>query len=148
MNSIFSSLTDIHDEWKELKEANNQLEIDYNDTVDDLKRIRDDQIREYDRLELEYQQLQQESQNRQKIVNEVIESNVSLEFELSTYRNLIKSEEKRIQRNQQEVQSPKSPEVMKGFSVQKVVVKKVTTGLETFTFLLRIIDCCFSSSYR
>jgi chromosome segregation ATPase len=135
MNSVFSLLTDTNEEYKQLKLENNQLDIDLNDTLDDLKRIREEQIRENEKLDLEFNQLQQEFENKQDIVNKATENNISLQFELSTYRNLLNSEEKRINRNQQEQHlqtstSPKPKEIMKGFSVKKIAVKKTTTGFE------------------
>lgn len=147
MNSVFSLLTDTNEEYKQLKLENNQLDIDLNDTLDDLKRIREEQIRENEKLDLEFNQLQQEFENKQDIVNKATENNVSLQFELSTYRNLLISEEKRINRNQQEQQvqtstSPKPKEIMKGFSVKKIAVKKTNTGFEAY--ISKLSSFCYS----
>ncbi len=139
MNSILSSLIDLNEEYKELKAENTQLDIDFNETVDDLKRIQEEQMREHEKFDLEFNQFHQEFENKQDIVNEVIENNVSLQFELLTYRNLLNSEEKRLSRNQQEPKSPKSTDTMNGFSVQKLAMKKTTTGIEIFIFFLLIV---------
>ncbi len=148
MSSIFSSLMDTNDEYKELKAENIQLEVDYNDTLDDLKRIQEQRMREYEKLQLDFNQLQNEFENKEDVVNQVVENNVSLQFELLTYRNLLNSEEKRINRSQHDLQSatppasPTTPEIPKDFSVQKVAVKKSTTGFPLFIFLLIIISFC------
>ena len=146
MNSMASLITDINEEYKQLKLENNQLDIDLNDTLDDLRRIREQQMRENEKLDFDLNQLQQESDDKQGIVNQVIENNVSLQFELLTYRNLLNSEEKRINRNLQEQSPPASPqptEIAKGFSVKKIAVKKTTTGFDACILLSFLLTLFF-----
>ena len=155
LSSMLSSWTELNDEFKQLKEDNNQLETDFNDTLADLNRIREEQAREHEKIDVDVFQLQQEYQDKQNIVNGILDNNVSLRFELLTYRNLLKSEEKRIQRDDQEQQSqtssslpppppPPATDSPKGYTVQKLAVKKTSKGLSFLPIMLCLFAfaCC------
>jgi chromosome segregation ATPase len=113
-----------------LQLENNQLQTDLNDTVDDLIRIRDEHDRENKKNDLQLNQLRQEIDDKQAIINGTLENNVSLAFELSTYRNLLNSEEKRLNRIEQEPISSSSNQTqqVKDYSIQKLAVKKTARG--------------------
>ena len=132
VSSMLSSWNEVNEEHKQMKMDNTQVEIDLNDTIEDLNRIREEQAREHDKHDLQFNKLQEEYQDKQDIVNGILQNNISLRFELLTYRNLLKSEENRIQRNEQEQPSPPPPppstENIQGYSVQKLAVKKESKG--------------------
>lgn len=147
-----SMYADLLEEYKELKSQQTQLQTDLTDTLDDLERIRDEQSRESEKYNSEINQLQQELESKQTVINEVLENNISLRFELSTYRNLLNGEEKRLNKmeqeekvqtslssssNQVQASPPSSPNLLQyntdrrpsDFKVQKMAVKKSSKGL-------------------
>jgi len=63
------------------------------------------------------------------IVNEILENNISLRFELSTYRNLLNSEEKRLNRaEEKQLHTSSSNEKTNDYKVQRMAVKKTGQG--------------------
>lgn len=131
VSSMLSAWNEVNEEYNQMKMDNTQLELDLTDTLDDLNRIRDEHAREHDKFDLQFNKLQEEYQDKQNIVNGILQNNVSLRFELLTYRNLLKSEEKRIEQKEQETVAspPPSPTAnLPGYSVQKLAVKKESKG--------------------
>jgi len=140
MSSVVSSWTEFDEEYKQLKLDNHQLEIDFNDTVEDLTRIREEQTRENEKSNLNFNRLQQELENNRAVIDQALENNVSLRFELLTYRNLLNSEEKRLNRTEQLKTSSDSNDDDKKQLVQKMVVKKTTAGSIVFDSIDLIND--------
>jgi len=94
--------------------------------------MQDEYLRENEKYDIEFNQLQQELENKQIIIDEVLENNISLHFELSTYRNLLNLEEKRLNRRQQDQQlqtsSTNPNEKVEDNITQKLAVKKTAKG--------------------
>ncbi|CAF4985649.1 unnamed protein product [Rotaria sp. Silwood1] len=98
------SLKEIQNVYKELKLENNQLQIQFNDLLDDFTRIENENIREQQKLDEQLNQLQDKIVNKQANVSSILENNDSLHFELTTYRSLLNAEAQRIHRSKQEKQ--------------------------------------------
>jgi len=126
-----SSYNELNDELKLLKLESNQFEIDFNDTLDDLQRIRDEHLRQHEKFDQEYQQLREQLDQRQDTINQILDNNISLKFELITYRNLLNSEEKHIQRAQDEDTNPSASSVDEK-QIHKMSAKKTSTGENQF----------------
>lgn len=138
--STYDELTysELVEELKELKLENKQLINDVNDLSSDLERIRGEQSRESEKYNLEIDQFQQELENKQNIINTIVKNNVSLRFELMTYRNLLNAEEKRLnqmeEQQQQQVQISSNQTLLNtdrrptDYKIQKMAVKKSSKG--------------------
>ncbi|CAF5145493.1 unnamed protein product, partial [Rotaria sp. Silwood1] len=81
-----------------------QLQIQFNDLLDDFTRIENENIREQQKLDEQLNQLQDKIVNKQANVSSILENNDSLHFELTTYRSLLNAEAQRIHRSKQEKQ--------------------------------------------
>ncbi|CAF4227570.1 unnamed protein product [Rotaria sp. Silwood2] len=103
-----NSLIEIEDVYKELKIENNLLQKEFDDLLDDLTRIQNENIREQQKLDIHLNQLREDIANKQTNTETILDNNVSLRFELSTYRSLLNSEEQRLHRLKQEKQSKTS----------------------------------------
>ncbi|CAF0894256.1 unnamed protein product [Rotaria sordida] len=146
------SLIEIENVHKQLRIENIQLQTQFDNILDDLTRIQNEHIYEQQKLDEELNQLQQDIAIRQTNMNSIVENNVSLRFELSTYRSLLTSEEQRLYRLKQEKQLQTSPSLTdknldnlnqnhKNYKMQKVSTKTSATGSIIFDSIDFINDC-------
>ncbi|CAF4422966.1 unnamed protein product [Rotaria socialis] len=102
-------LTSLENDHSQLKSENDKLEVELNRMSDDLRRIQDERRRENNKLDEQSNQLRQELADKQATIDGVLENNVSLRFELSTYRALLNFETQRVNRaNQGDELNPSS----------------------------------------
>ncbi|CAF3590196.1 unnamed protein product [Rotaria socialis] len=102
-------LTSLENDHSQLKSENDKLEVELNRMSDDLRRIQDERRRENSKLDEQSNQLRQELADKQATIDGVLENNVSLRFELSTYRALLNFETQRVNRaNQGDELNPSS----------------------------------------
>ncbi|CAF3406352.1 unnamed protein product [Rotaria socialis] len=102
-------LTCLENDHSQLKSENDKLEVELNRMSDDLRRIQDERRRENNKLDEQSNQLRQELGDKQATIDGVLENNVSLRFELSTYRALLNFETQRVNRaNQGDELNPSS----------------------------------------
>ncbi|CAM2706459.1 unnamed protein product [Rotaria socialis] len=102
-------LTCLENDHSQLKSENDKLEVELNRMSDDLRRIQDERRRENSKLDEQSNQLRQELADKQATIDGVLENNVSLRFELSTYRALLNFETQRVNRaNQGDELNPSS----------------------------------------
>ena len=105
---LSSTLRDDHDDLLSLKSENKQLQALLDDTVADLEKIQDERLRDKQASEQELAQLSEEVADKQASIDNMLENNVSLRFEMSTYRRLLDAEEKHLNRVEQGQHGPAS----------------------------------------
>lgn len=107
--ALSSSVKDNHNDLISLKAENQQLQGNLDAIIDDLERIQEEQLRERQAYEQDVNQFRQQIADTQATIDGVLESNVSLRFEMSTYRRLLDVEEKHLNRMEQTPASLSSP---------------------------------------
>ncbi|CAF3402939.1 unnamed protein product [Rotaria sp. Silwood1] len=147
------SLKEIQNVYKELKLENNQLQIQFNDLLDDFTRIENENIREQQKLDEQLNQLQDKIVNKQANVSSILENNDSLHFELTTYRSLLNAEAQRIHRSKQEKQLQNSSPLFNynnsdnfnrnpnNYTMQKISTQISATGSIQLDSIDFINDC-------
>ena len=105
---LSSTLRDDHDDLLSLKSENKQLQALLDDIVADLEKIQDERLRERQASEQELAQLREQITDKQASIDNMLENNVSLRFEMSTYRRLLDVEEKHLNRVEQGQHLPAS----------------------------------------
>ncbi|CAF2033494.1 unnamed protein product [Rotaria magnacalcarata] len=91
-------LTNLENDHSQLKSENHKLEVELTLMSDDLRRTQDERMRENNKLDEQSNQLRRELADKKATIDDVVENNVSLHFELSTYRVLLNSETQRVNR--------------------------------------------------
>ena len=99
--AMSSSLKDNHKDLGSLRAENQQLQGQLDAIVDDLEKIQEETLRERQSYEQELNQLRQQVADQQATIDGVLDNNVSLRFEMSTYRRLLDVEEKHLNRMEQ-----------------------------------------------
>ncbi|CAF0782542.1 unnamed protein product [Adineta steineri] len=99
-----SSWKDLNNIYQQLKIDNYQLQGNLDAMSDDLAKIQEEHIREREILDRELNQLRDELSIKQEAIDNMLGNNISLRFELSTYRRLLNSEEQRLNRLDQQQQ--------------------------------------------
>ncbi|CAF0786619.1 unnamed protein product [Adineta steineri] len=99
-----SSWKDLNNIYQQLKIDNHQLQGNLDAMSDDLAKIQEEHIREREILDRELNQLRDELSIKQETIDNMLGNNISLRFELSTYRRLLNSEEQRLNRLDQQQQ--------------------------------------------
>jgi chromosome segregation ATPase len=99
--ALSSSVKDNHSDLLSLKADNQQLQGHLDAITDDLEKIQEERLREQQAYEQELNQFRQQIADTQAGIDGVLESNVSLRFEMSTYRRLLDVEEKHLNRMEQ-----------------------------------------------
>ncbi|CAF0806790.1 unnamed protein product [Adineta steineri] len=99
-----SSWKDLDNIYQQLKIDNHQLQGNLDALSDDLAKIQEEHIREREILDRELNQLRDELSIKQETIDNMLGNNISLRFELSTYRRLLNSEEQRLNRLDQQQQ--------------------------------------------
>ena len=99
--ALSSSVKDNHKDLVSLKAENQQLQGNLDAIIDDLEKIQEEQLRDRQAYEQDLNQFRQQIADTQASIDGVLESNVSLRFEMSTYRRLLDVEEKHLNRMEQ-----------------------------------------------
>ncbi|CAF0978891.1 unnamed protein product [Rotaria sp. Silwood1] len=102
---LTTSLRDGQNELLELRQQNNNLQTDLDAIIDDFEKIQNEHLREKDSYERELLLIREQIDDKQNIVDAILQNNVSLRFELSTYRGLLAAEEQHLNRIEQEPQT-------------------------------------------
>ena len=98
------SLENIQEEYRKLQVENTQLQVQVDDMSNDLLGIQNEYKHQAQRLDQQFNQIRQEIDNQQAIIDNTLENNVSLRFELLTYRRLLTSEVQHLNWLEQEQQ--------------------------------------------
>jgi hypothetical protein len=98
---LSSSLRDNHHDLTSLQAENKQLQSHFDAIVDDLEKIQDEHLREKQSYEYEIGQIQQQIAEKQENIDNLLQNNISLRFEMSTYRHLLDGEEQHLNRMEQ-----------------------------------------------
>jgi regulator of replication initiation timing len=117
--ALSSSLKDHQTDLTSLQTENRQLQAEFDAIADDLERIQEEHSREKQSYSHELTQLRQEIDNRKTAIDELLENNVSLRFEMSTYRRLLDVEEKHLNRMEQEQDLPSLPTSSASYRVEQ-----------------------------
>ncbi len=99
--ALTSSLRDNQNDLASLQTENKELQTVLDAIVDDLEKIQDDNLRERQLYDQELAQIRQQITDKQEIIDSLLQNNVSLRFELSTYRRLLDVEEQHLNRAEQ-----------------------------------------------
>lgn len=103
---LTSSLRDNQTAFSALQAENHELQAQLDAIMDELERIQQEQLREREDYDQDIAQLQQTIGDTQSTIDSVLENNVSLRFELSTYGRLLHVEEQHMHRMEQQAQNP------------------------------------------
>lgn len=143
--ALTSSLKDNQTDLHGLQQENKHLQALFDAIVNDFEKIQDEHLREQQGYEQELTQLRNEINGKQDVINSLLENNVSLRFELSTYRRLLDVEEqhiKRVEQGQQQVEasllssssssSRQSNQALNDLTTKKMTVQKTARGPVSF----------------
>ncbi|CAF2412358.1 unnamed protein product [Rotaria sp. Silwood2] len=102
---LTSSLRDGQNELLSLKKLNKDLQTDFDAIIDDLEKIQNERLREKESYDRELIVIREQIADRQDLIDAILQNNISLRFELSTYRGLLDAEEQHLNRISQEPQT-------------------------------------------
>jgi len=109
--ALTASLRDNQNDLLSLQADNKQLQLQFDAVIEDLERIQDENAREKQAYEQDIEQFRQLIDDKRDSIDNIVENNTSLRFELSTYGRLLAVEEQHLNRmeQQQEQQLQSSP---------------------------------------
>ncbi|CAF1534139.1 unnamed protein product [Rotaria magnacalcarata] len=102
---LSSSIRDSQNELFTLQSDNKNLQAELDAIIDDLEKIQNEQLDERESYEREIVLIRQVIEDKQNTISSILDNNVSLRFEMSTYRGLLLAEEHHINRMAQEPQA-------------------------------------------
>jgi len=98
LTSLKSVLNENRDNYTQLQREHSDLANSLRQLEDDLERISSEHARAQNERERELADIRQSIDQREAAIAGVVENNVSLRFEINTYRRLLEVEEGHIQR--------------------------------------------------
>lgn len=101
LTALSEMSADLAKEYKALQDENGRLQAEFDDVAEDLARIRNEHFREQESQAHELNRLQHERADKQAMIDNLLENTTSLQFEISTYRRLLNSEEQRLNQLEQ-----------------------------------------------
>jgi hypothetical protein len=115
----------------ENRDSYNLLQKEYSDLSNLLRQLEED----YERISLEHNRAQSErdrelaelraqAEQREQAISAILENNVSLRFEINTYRRLLEVEEGRLQK----VEVVRVDNTISDVSTKKLTVQKTARG--------------------
>jgi len=138
---LTSSLKENQSDLIGLQAANRQLQSDFDAILADFETIQEAHLRERQSSDQEFAQLQQQLNEKQETIDSLVQNNVSLRFEMSTYRRLLDVEEQHMNRTEQggqlqstvtsAYQTP-SNRALEELSTKKMTVQKTARGSLSF----------------
>ena len=102
--AMITSINNNQNELTSLKTENANLQKKINTIYDDLKAIQGEKLRELELCDRELEQIQQQIADKRETIDNILENNTSLRFEISTYRGLLAVEEKHLNRMETDAQ--------------------------------------------
>ncbi len=130
---LTSSLKDSQHDLIGLHAENKQLQSIFDAIADDFEKIQSEHSQQTHAIDQEISQIRQLITDKQDTIDHILESNVSLRFELSTYGRLLAVEEKHMQRVQEgeslmsSYQIPPN-QVLNDLATKKMTVQKTARG--------------------
>jgi chromosome segregation ATPase len=119
LSSLKTLLTENRDNYSHLQKEHSDLANLLRQLEEDFERISGEHHRAQLDRDRELAELRAQAEQREQAISAVLENNVSLRFEINTYRRLLEVEEGRIQ-----VEVSSAPEV----STKKMTVQKSARG--------------------
>jgi len=149
---LTSSLRNSQNDLISLQIENNQLQSILDAIIDDFEKIQDEHLREKQIYEQELAVIREQINDKQETIDNLIQNNVSLRFEMSTYRRLLDVEEKHINKVEQgqQLRSSSTSTSILGSTSASPLAPKSTSG-STYTSPLAstsILGSTSSSPYR
>jgi len=141
--ALTNTLKDNQLDLNALQQENKQLQAIFDAIVNDLEKIQDEHLKEQHAYEQDLGQIRNEINEKQNTINNLLENNVSLRFELSTYRRLLDVEEqhlKRVEQGQQQTEASlssarQSNQLLNELTTKKMTVQKTARGIKRKHFL-------------
>ena len=141
--ALTNTLKDNQLDLNALQQENKQLQAIFDAIVNDLEKIQDEHLKEQHAYEQDLGQIRNEINEKQNTINNLLENNVSLRFELSTYRRLLDVEEqhlKRVEQGQQQTEASlssarQSNQLLNELTTKKMTVQKTARGIKRTHFL-------------
>jgi len=131
-SGLTSSLKDTNEDLGKLRQENQALQADIDAIVEDLQRIQYENDNERKQYDKDLDQLREEIANKENAISSILENNVSLRFEMSTYRRLLDVEEKHLNRVEEQRASGASqftnPSSLSSLSTSSGIGSLVTTS--------------------
>ncbi|UJR21411.1 hypothetical protein I4U23_024500 [Adineta vaga] len=136
---LTSSLRENQDVFYTLQEENQQLQSQLDAILEDLERIQQENARDRQGHDQEIVQLRELINDKQETIDNLLENNVSLRFELSTYGRLLHVEEQHLNRMEQQAQnlpltsssSSSAPSASIGTYQSQPTVERIPSDLTT-----------------
>lgn len=126
---LTSAVKDNQNDLINLQRENKDLQNYLDGISNDWERIQEEQLRERQSYDQEFGQLHQQIGEKQQTIDNLLESNVSLRFELSTYRRLLDVEEQHMKRVEQGTsQQTNLNSVYDDLATKKMTVQKTARG--------------------
>jgi chromosome segregation ATPase len=98
LSSLKSLLTENRDNYNHLQKEHSDLANQLRQLEEDFERISGDHNRAQNERDRELAELRAQAEQREQAIAAVLENNVSLRFEINTYRRLLEVEEGHLQR--------------------------------------------------
>jgi chromosome segregation ATPase len=98
LSSLKSLLTENRDNYNKLQKEHNDLANTLRQLEEDFERISGEHNRAQNERDRELADLRAQAEQREQAIAAVLENNVSLRFEINTYRRLLEVEEGHLQR--------------------------------------------------
>lgn len=133
-NSVLrSSIKETSDEIQHLKNENIDLQNYFDSLLKDFEQIQSEREKENFLLEKNYSELNEKINEKENLIGTILENNVSLQFEISTYRHLLEVEENHLIRTEKREILPNFPlsnnnENEKQNATKKMTVSKTARG--------------------
>jgi TolA-binding protein len=99
LSSLKSLLTENRNNYAQLQKQNSDLENTLRQLSDDFESISREHNRAQSERDRELADLRAQAEQRKQDIDAILENNVSLGFEISTYRRLLEVEESRLSKN-------------------------------------------------
>ena len=139
---LTSTLKENQNDLINLQAENKQLQSAFDAIVADFETIQEAHFRDRQSSDQEFAQLQEQINEKQETIDSLLQNNVSLRFELSTYRRLLDVEEQHLKRVEQgeQLQSTASTyqapinRAFEELTTKKMTVQKTARGKQSFPF--------------
>jgi chromosome segregation ATPase len=135
LSSLKSLLTENRDTYNNLQKEYSDLSNHLRQLEEDFERISGEHNRAQNERDRELADLRAQAEAREQAIAAVLENNVSLRFEINTYRRLLEVEEGHLGRIDVE-KPPRFDSNISDVSTKKMTVQKSARGELKFNFCL------------